>query len=112
MNTIERVEGEVAVLARRLRRIEELLSSREGLVHDERAAGETAARLGYRAEVIYLEDAPSNAGRKKAQGERRAVAIELRRAGWSATRIARAFCCADRTVQRWLKDGRPVSAAL
>ena len=108
MNSIERLEGRVALLDFRTRRLEEFIAAKLAFSADEREALGVCARLDLPAATMH--GPRSNHGltgaqwMEQAHGRRR-VAAALRELGWSLSRIARAFAVPDKTARRWV--GRP-----
>lgn len=95
MNDVERMQGEIAALSRRMKQIEIAFKSRLDFCRDEKEAAELAAELGFSVEVLYV---PANHRHRAQLG--RALADR----GWSAARIARAFNTTERTVERWVNN--------
>ena len=92
MNDVERMQGEMAALSRRVERLEHLARSRAASDEDSIEAGRVAQIVGYPVEVLVLPERIE---------ERRALAEELRRRGWSYSRISRVMKCDEKTVRRW-----------
>lgn len=92
MNAVEIMQGELAALSRRVVQLEELLRGRGDMSKDEFEAQRVAESLGFDVDVIMVP---------RHVKERRQLAEELKKKGWSASRIARAMYCCDRTAQRW-----------
>lgn len=94
MNAVEQMQGQIAALAGRMERVENLLRSRAASSADEKEAQRVAEKLGFDVEILLLP--------KQTQARRR-LARELRAKGWSAARIARAFNCCERTAERLIE---------
>ncbi len=92
MTLIEKLEGELAALSRRILQLERVAQERLEGDPDQLAAQRVAQELGFAAEVIMLP---------KRGKERGALARELRLQHWSVSRIARALKCDECTVERW-----------
>lgn len=93
MNQVELLQGEMAALAGRVRKLEVLVGAHVELSVDERAAQLVAQDIGFDPGILVLPDKFK---------ERRALARHLRKQKWSASRIARALNCDQRTVGRWI----------
>jgi hypothetical protein len=102
MTEFERLEGKVAALTLRVAGHDRTLQALMTSSADDLAARRAAQQMGVGVEILIL---PARAG------ERRALAWQLSKQGWSADRIARVLRCAGRTVERWLASARrrPVS---
>lgn len=100
MNEIERLQGELVAMSRRMRRLEVIFESRGVVSEDSREAERVAEQLGFEADVIYL---PATAGTKTHARARRELAGRLSLKGWTHERIARAMGCSERSVRRILK---------
>ncbi len=92
MNDVERMQGEIAALSRRLERLEQLARARAAASGDEAEAGKVAQIVGFPVEVLILPGETA---------ARRQLAGELRKRGWSAARISRVLHCDEKTVRRW-----------
>jgi len=95
MNAVEQMQGQVVILGRRVEALEGIVRRLTVASGDAVAAGQCAEKLGFAVDVLVL---PARVA------ERRALANELRRKGWSASRVARALNCAEKTVQRWARS--------
>jgi len=93
MNQVELLQGEMAALAGRIRKLEVLVGAHVDLSADERAAQTVAQDIGFDPGILVLPE--------KAR-ERRALARHLKTLKWSASRIARALNCCERTAERWV----------
>lgn len=112
---MERLQGEVAGLSRRVRELEELFATRRALKADEKYAVEKAARMGLRVDLIFITPGRKREFANPERAEHGRQSACLARAlhvadGWSQTRIARAFYCASRTVQLWLGGSQALEA--
>ncbi len=106
VNEIERLQGEIVAMSKRIARLEIIFQSRGVLSDDARQAEALAETLGFELEVIYL---PASARPRKGVYARKRSEIvrRLHAEGWNNTRIARALSCADRTVERILSRQQP-----
>jgi|ERR1043166_2238855 DNA-binding NarL/FixJ family response regulator len=100
MNEVERLQGQVAALARRVEALESMLRLVQGSGADAREAGRMVLEVGFPVEILHL---PSRVD------ERRTVALRLRERGWSQARIARVMGCCEKTVERWCENANPGS---
>lgn len=101
MNPIELLQGEIAGLSARMRRLEVINESRGLISQDTLEAERVAGTLGFAVEMIYL---PRGAGTKAHARQRRELARELhQKKKWNSERIARALGCWERSVRRWLR---------
>lgn len=102
MNEIERLQGELAAVSLRMRRLEVIFESRGVVSDDSREAERVAQQLGFAVEVVYL---PKGAGTKSRARERREIARRLRsEEQWTVMRIARALGCTERAVERMVRQ--------
>lgn len=92
MNSIDLLQGELAALARRVTRLEELARHRAVTTGDSTEAERIAQLIGFPVEILIIPDRIS---------ERRQFAIELRKRGWSFSRISKVMNCSERTIWRW-----------
>jgi hypothetical protein len=100
VNQVELLQGELAGLSLRMKRIEVIFQSRGILSQDTADAEAVAEQMGFQIEVIFL---PQHSGTKKLAKQRRELARRLQREKkWSGERIARALNCTERSVRRWL----------
>lgn len=102
MNQVEMMQGELAALSRRVRKLEVLFESRAVLTTDEKAAQKAAETMGFTVEILMLPPYTGRRGQRKEREQRRQLARKLNKDGWSASRIARALNCTDRTAQRMI----------
>lgn len=93
MNSVEQMQGELAALARRVSRLEDLQRLSAVGTADEKEAQRIAQTLGFAVEVLIIP---------KRFAERKRLARSLRAKGWSAARIARVFRCCERTAERMI----------
>lgn len=94
MNEVEKMQGQVAALSKRIERLEELLRTRAAASGDELEAQRVAQVIGFPVEVLVVPHR---------YHERLAFMRELRKRGWSFARISRVLNCDEKTVRRWLK---------
>ena len=100
MNSIELLQGEIAAMSARVKRLEVIFQSRGVISQDTTDAERLAEAMGFETEVIFL---PRDAGTKKYARERKRLARRLQREKkWPAERIARTMGCSYRTVERWI----------
>lgn len=101
MNQIELLQGEIAGLSARMKRLEVINESRGLTSQDTLEAERVAQTLGFNVEIIYL---PRGAGTKTHAKQRRELARKLHTdKKWNSERIARALGCWERTVWRWVR---------
>ncbi len=93
MNDVERMQGQLAALARRVEELESLARSQGAASLDEREAGRVAQLIGFPVEILILP---------KEINKRRALARALCKKGWGVERISRVLRCNSSTVWRWL----------
>jgi SOS response regulatory protein OraA/RecX len=92
MNDVEKMQGELLALARRVERLETLARANARAGADGQEAARVAQIIGCPVEVLVLPERME---------ERHALARELRRRGWSFTKISRVMNCDEKTVRRW-----------
>jgi hypothetical protein len=98
VNQIELLQGELAAVSARMKRLEVVFQSRGLTTGDSMEAERMAETMGFDIEIVYL---PRNAGTKKDAKARRELARRLHTENkWTAERIARALGCSYRTAER------------
>lgn len=95
MNEVERLQGEVAALSRRMARCETLLAFKQQDHGWSAAAAAVAEEIGVGAAV--MNDGAAIEGRRK-------LAMALAKRRWSCARIARVMGVCERTAQRWTEN--------
>lgn len=94
MNAFERLEGIVALVIRRVEKLEQEARARLPLDADDFAAQQAAEECGFAVEVLRLPEKIA---------ERRKLARFLHeQKHWSKARVARAFRVTERTAERWV----------
>lgn len=86
------MQGELLGLSLRVEKLEHLARATAAAGGDLNEAGRVAQIVGFPVEVLLLPERVE---------QRQALALELRRRGWSFTRISRVMNCDEKTVRRW-----------
>lgn len=97
----ETVECQFTLLRKRVERL-------ESLVRCLQAAGAGAGEASAVAREVGLD--PDILVQPEKIVQRQLLGRELRRRGWSASRIARAMNCSERSVERWTSGCYPQGA--
>jgi DNA-binding NarL/FixJ family response regulator len=92
MNQVEMMQGRFEALALRLGQVEERLAALSRATADGVLAQQLIQEMGFSLDCLFI---PSRVL------ERRRLAENLRRRGWSQARIARVLNCCEKTVERW-----------
>lgn len=88
--------SQVAMLSRRIEKLEQLARCQSASSSDAMEAQRVAQIVGFPIEILVVPER---------MGERRQLAIELRKRQWSYERISRVLNCAERTIRRWTSLG-------
>lgn len=97
MNAFELLQGQLAALTQRMRKLEVLFESLA--TPDQRDAAEVAAEHGFSVDVVLIPPTP---GSRTGSKNKRAIARALHQKKWTVPRIARALKSCERTVRRWI----------
>jgi DNA-binding NarL/FixJ family response regulator len=92
MNQVEMMQGRFEALSLRLGQVEERLAALSRATADGALAQQLIQEMGFSLDCLFI---PSRVL------ERRRLAENLRRRGWSQARIARVLNCCEKTVERW-----------
>jgi hypothetical protein len=94
VNLVEQLQGEIAVMTNRIRKLEVQFASLAVTRGDEQAAAAVAEELGFPVEILIV---PTD------RAKRVALARELHRRRWSQARIARVLHACERTIERYTR---------
>ena len=102
VNSVDRALAEIALLGRRVVKLEQVQQLRLAAGADDVEAQRLAQELGFEIALVVL---PKTKNRKPAEVDtaRRELGCQLHfKNRWSASRIARALNVCERTVERWI----------